>query len=128
MASSLYQSSYFHISNGSRFHTNLFLDNLGVILDPQVSRFREVDRINVGRWKAIRKEWHLVSSRFFFMVGNGQRVRFWKDKWCEASPFCDSFPSLFALALSKDVWVNDMWSSADGKGSWSSHFSRPFND
>ena len=47
------------------------------------------------------------------MVGNGQRVRFWKDKWCVTLPFCDPFPSLFALAVSKDAWVNDVQSSAD---------------
>ena len=34
----------------------------------------------VGLWKAIRKLEHLVSSRLSFVVGNGQRVSFWKDK------------------------------------------------
>ena len=82
----------------------------------------------VGWWKAIRKEWYLVSSRLSFMVGIGRRVRFWKDNWCGTLPFCVSFPSLFALAVSKDAWVDDVWSSADGGGSWSPLFSRPFND
>ena len=86
------------------------------------------DGYGVGWWKAIRKEWHLVSSRFSFMVGNGWRVRFWKDKWCGSSPFCDSFPSLFALVVSKNAWVNDVWSSTNGEGSWNLHFCRPFND
>ena len=86
------------------------------------------DGHGVGWWKAIRKEWYLVSSRLSFMVGNGRRMRFWKDNWCGALPFCVYFPSLFALAVSKDAWVNDVWSSTNGGGSWSPDFSRPFND
>ena len=62
------------------------------------------------------------------MVGNGQRVRFWKDRWCGYSPFCVAFPTLFALAASKDTWVKDVWSFTEGGGSWSPHFSRRFND
>lgn len=33
------------------------------------------------------------------MVGNGQRVNFWKDGWCGDSPLCVSFPTLFAVAV-----------------------------
>ena len=62
------------------------------------------------------------------MVGNGQRVRFWKDRCCGDFPFCVAFPTLFALAMSKDTWVKDVWSFIEGGWSWSSHFSRPFND
>ena len=82
-------------------------------------------------WKAIRNLGHFVSSRFSFMVGNGQRVIFWKDKWCGTSPLCDSFPSLFVLAAAKEVWVSDLWTvSARGEmeGSWNPRFTRRFND
>ena len=58
---------------------------------------------DVGLWKAITREWHVVSSRLSFMVGNGQGVRFWKNRWCGDSPFCVAFPTLFALATSKDA-------------------------
>ena len=34
----------------------------------------------VGLWKAIRKNWDLVRSKLSFVVSNGQRVKFWKDK------------------------------------------------
>ena len=34
------------------------------------------ERIGVGLWKAIRKEWDNLSSKLAFQVGNGQRVRF----------------------------------------------------
>ena len=41
---------------------------------------REVKEGFGSVWKAIRKEWGLVSSRISFVVGNGQRVKFWIDK------------------------------------------------
>ena len=62
----------------------------------------------VGLWKWIRKDWDLMSTRNSFSIGNGQRVRFWKDKWCGDFPLCVSFPSLFALFDSKEVWVVDI--------------------
>ena len=62
------------------------------------------------------------------MVGNGQRVIFWKDRWCGDSPFCVAFPTLFAIDTLKDAGVKDVWSFIEGGGSWSPHFARPLND
>ena len=39
-----------------------------------------------------------------------------------------SFPSLFALAISKDVWVEDVWDSFVSRGGLEPCFSRPLND
>ena len=42
---------------------------------------------------------------------------------------CEAFPSLFALATSKEAWVNEVWTAAgETEGSWSPCFNRPFND
>ena len=56
----------------------------------------------VGLWKEIRKEGSLLNNNIVFSVGNGRRVRFWKDSWCGDEAFCNSFPSLYALAVSKE--------------------------
>ncbi|RVW82307.1 putative ribonuclease H protein [Vitis vinifera] len=60
--------------------------------------------------------------------GRRMVIKFWKDIWCGDEPLCVSFPSLFALAVSKDAWVKDVWRCNEGGGSWSPLFSRPFND
>ena len=39
-----------------------------------------IGRNGVGLWKTIRKKWWLLDGRVAYHVGNGQRVRFWKDK------------------------------------------------
>ena len=62
----------------------------------------------VGLWKAIRREWHVVNSRHYFVVGKERRVEFWKDRWCGDSPICVPFPTLFALTVSKNYWVKDV--------------------
>ena len=61
-------------------------------------------------------------------MGNGQRVKFWMDKWCGDEPLCESFPSLFSISLSKEVWVSDVWNSDGDGGGWTLLFSRAFSD
>ncbi|RVX23342.1 putative ribonuclease H protein [Vitis vinifera] len=79
-------------------------------------------------WKAIRKEWLGMYSSLAFRVGNGRRVRFWKDKWCGDEPLYESFPSLFAISQAKDAWVSEVW-NPDGVGDgWTPLFSRALND
>ena len=31
--------------------------------------------------KALRKSGRLVSKNLFFVVGDGQRIKFWKNRW-----------------------------------------------
>ena len=56
-------------------------------------------------WKAIRKDWESICSRSYFIVGNGRKVKFWKDLWCEDQTLKNVFPNLFQLAINKDEWV-----------------------
>ncbi|RVW61029.1 hypothetical protein CK203_045822 [Vitis vinifera] len=60
--------------------------------------------------------------------GVPMKVRFWKNKWCGNNTLHDSFPSLFALVVSKDAWVADCWDSLGEEGGWNPRFSRSFND
>ena len=62
------------------------------------------------------------------MVGNGKRVKFWKDKWCGDSPLCHSFPSLFSISSSKEVWVRDIWREIGDGGHWDLIFFWSLND
>ena len=88
----------------------------------------ESGRHGVGLWKAIRKEWLGMYNNLAFRVGNGRRMRFWKDKWCGDEPLYESFPSLFAISQAKDAWVSEVW-NPDGVGDgWTPLFSRALND
>ncbi|WKA06987.1 hypothetical protein VitviT2T_024859 [Vitis vinifera] len=84
----------------------------------------------LGLWKGIRMNWELACNRLVFIVGNGRRVRFWRDKWCGDSPLCSSFPSLFALTDDREESVANVWDSLaeGGWGGWNPCFVRAFND
>nr|CAN70698.1 hypothetical protein VITISV_029728 [Vitis vinifera] len=82
----------------------------------------------VGLWKAIRKKWGLLDGRLAYHVGNGQRMRFWKDKWCGDGPLCESFSSLFSMSMSKNAWVLEVWNPVGGRDGWIPLFARAFND
>ncbi|WJZ99896.1 hypothetical protein VitviT2T_018303 [Vitis vinifera] len=84
----------------------------------------------LGLWKGIRMGWKMVSDRLAFIVGNGRRVSFWRDRWCGESPLYMTFPSIFALTVEKEAWVANIWDPLveGGRGGWNPCFLRAFND
>ena len=60
-------------------------------------------------------------------MGNGQRVKFWKDK-CGDGPLCESFPSLFSMSMSKNAWVSEVWNPVGDGDDWTPLFARAFHD
>ncbi|RVX12503.1 hypothetical protein CK203_011516 [Vitis vinifera] len=112
-----------------RFHKSLAMWKRQYISKGEKDYLNSKKAYGVGLWKAISKVGHLVTPSFDFVVGAGKNMRFWKDKWCGTTPLCKAFPGLFALATSKEAWVNEVWTTAgERKGSWSPCFTRPFND
>ena len=84
------------------------------------------DSYEVRVCKEIGKQWKLFNSMISFEVDNRCRVKFWKDK-CSEEPLCETFPSLFALFDSKEVWVVDLWEHWGG-GNWNFCLVRNLND
>ena len=67
------------------------------------------DRYGVGVWKAIKNGWENFRTHSRFIVGDGIRVKFWKDLWCENQSLEDAFPNLFNLTVNKEGWVAKAW-------------------
>ncbi|WKA01914.1 hypothetical protein VitviT2T_020163 [Vitis vinifera] len=63
------------------------------------------NRYGVGVWKAIRKGWENFRSHSRFIIGDGTRVKFWKDLWCGNQSLEEAFPILFNLSVNKEGWV-----------------------
>ncbi|RVW75414.1 putative ribonuclease H protein [Vitis vinifera] len=61
-------------------------------------------------------------------LGRVMEVKFWKDIWWGNFALCNYFPSLYAIASSKEAWVEEFWDTSGEEGVWSPRFSRPFND
>ena len=75
-------------------------------------------------WKGIKGRWEMFKTRTGFTVEVGNRVKFWKDKWCGDSSLRESFPELYSIASSKDAWVSDLWED----GGWSPRFTGQLHD
>ena len=67
----------------------------------------------MGLWKEIRKG-SLFFSKIVFIVDNGKRVHFRKDKWCTMKFYVLLFSSLYALVTSKGFWVGGLGFSGIG--------------
>ena len=64
------------------------------------------------------------------MVGRGNRVRFWEDKWCGDLALKDRFPILFTCSNSRGATLDTVLcrSVSGGAGEWNVTFTRRFND
>ena len=58
----------------------------------------------------------MVADKISFVVGEGNRVLFWKDKWCGSAPLCEAYPNIFAIAANKNALVKEAWSLDEGRG------------
>ena len=73
-------------------------------------------------WKEIKKEWSLFLQNAAFSLGDGMRISFWKDVWCDEEALRSLFPSMFILAVQKDAMVADLWNCNREEGGWSPTF------
>ena len=86
------------------------------------------DSYGFRAWTEIEKQWELFNSMISFVVGNWRRVKFWKDKWCNKKPLCETFLPLSVLSDSKEAWVADLWEHQGEGGNWNFRFVRNWND
>ena len=81
----------------------------------------------IGLWKEIRKDWEVVLLNVKFVIGDGNRVSFWKDVLVGEEALCRAFPTLFSLAVRKEALIREVWDTSN-EHEWTPRFSRPFND
>ena len=51
-----------------------------------------------------------------FVLGDGRRINFWKDVWCEEDPLCERFHAWYCLIASKGAKVAKVWDNYRGEG------------
>ncbi len=83
-----------------------------------------------GLWKGIMSGWGVYSQHVEMVVGQGNRVRFWKDKWCGDTILMDRFPRLFTCSTHRDATIDNVSTSPDSRGAqeWNVTFVCAFND
>jgi hypothetical protein len=61
--------------------------------------------LRVSLWKNIRSGWEIFSSHSRLVVGEGNWVLFWHDRWCRDTKLKEDFPVLYSIAREKDTSV-----------------------
>ncbi|KAK1296362.1 hypothetical protein QJS10_CPB15g00774 [Acorus calamus] len=51
-------------------------------------------------------------------LGNGHRIRFWREWWCGEAPFCIAYPMATQAAENTEATVQELWKVVDGRGGW----------
>jgi hypothetical protein len=83
-----------------------------------------------GLWKGIMSGWEDYFQHVEFVVGQGTRVSFWKDKWCGDTSLMVLFPTLFTCSSNREATIAEVLSGPDSRGvwEWNVTFVRDFND
>lgn len=87
--------------------------------------FIENSTYGLSLWKSIWKHNHLVLHCSTWKIGNGSKIRFWKDLWCGTTVLQNSFPLIFAI--SKDKYITVRQASEDGR-TWNIEVTRYLQD
>ena len=70
---------------------------------------REVrEGYGVGVWKASKGGWEVFKGRIGFKMGYENRVKFWKDRWCRATPWREILFELYSMASTQNEWEIDV--------------------
>ena len=57
-------------------------------------------------WKAIAQGFHLFIHHTRFVVGQGEKIRFWDDLWLGDQPFCAQYTNLYRIILSRNLTIS----------------------
>jgi hypothetical protein len=83
-----------------------------------------------GLWKGIMSSWEDYFQHVEFVVGQGNCVSFWKDKWCGDTTLMDLFPMLFTRSSHREATIENVLTRPDSRGvrEWNVTFVHDFND
>ena len=73
-----------------------------------------VNPYGVSLWKSIRWEWARFSQYRSFGMGDGVKVKFWNDLWCDDMPLKVAYPKLFSIARDREASVAALMSFGNG--------------
>lgn len=73
-------------------------------------------------------DWPRFKNCIQWPVGKGNRIKFWVFDWIEGSCLMRSFPSIYAIAQSKNMKIEDAYKIIDGSVVWLVNVIRNLND
>ena len=68
----------------------------------------------VGLWKNLSRGWPSFSRHILYDIGDGSRVKFWQDRWCDETSLVVSYPELFRFCKDKEASVAALMKYTNG--------------
>lgn len=65
----------------------------------------------ISTWRGLTHVLPLFTSLTHWKIGKGEKVSFWKDRWCTKYPLAQLFPNLFEVGKTKNATVADVLGS-----------------
>ncbi len=83
-----------------------------------------------GLWRSISSSWTDFVQYVDFVVGVGDRIHFWVDRWCGDHPLKEVFPDLYVCASNQHATIASLLiqSASGSQSDWNVTFVRNFND
>ena len=78
-------------------------------------------------WKAIAQVSQEFSKFTRFVVGDGEKIRFWEDLWWGDQPLGIQYPRLFRVVIDKNIPISSILGSTR-PFSWNFNFRRNLSD
>ena len=78
-------------------------------------------------WKAIAQGFQDFSKYTRFIVGDGERIRFWEDLWWGDQILKDQYPRLFRVVMDKNIPISSILGSSR-PFTWNFNFRRNLSD
>ncbi|RVX21544.1 putative ribonuclease H protein [Vitis vinifera] len=78
-------------------------------------------------WKAIAQGFQDFSKYTRFIVGDGERIRFWEDLWWGDQILKDQYPRLFRVVMDKNIPISSILGSSR-PFTWNFNFRRNLTD
>lgn len=69
-------------------------------------------------WRSILSQLDRYKAGLAFKVGDGRRIRFWKDAWCGERPLMEVYPEIFSMAVDPNIVVASYMSILGGEIVW----------
>lgn len=60
-------------------------------------------------WKGVMKAAHAVKFGYIWVVGKGDRVRFWEDTWFGGAPLGTQYSEIYSVLNEQNITVHEAW-------------------
>ena len=76
--------------------------------------------------KKFIKKAYSIKLHHSLMIGDGGKVNFWEDTWCNKEPFSELFHILYVLPGSKGASAKEAWRPVGKEGGVGSSIQKTF--